>query len=42
MDEGGLVALVSIIGGLLIFSLFLTMLGSSPDPEADNQIDSDP
>lgn len=34
--------LAAIIGIFLIFSLFLTMLGSSPKPEADGQIDSEP
>jgi len=36
------VGLLSIIVGLLIFGLFLTMLGSSPDLEAEKQVDNEP
>jgi len=33
--------LAAIIGIFLIFSLFLTMLGSSPKPDTECQIDPD-
>lgn len=40
--NGGVMTLVGIIAVFVIISLFFTMLGSSPEPEAECQIDPEP
>jgi len=40
--KGSFMTLVGIIAVFVIISLFFTMLGSSPEPESECQIDPEP